>query len=408
MKILQINSVYKRGSTGKITHDIHSCLLKNGHTSVVVYGRGKKVCESNVYKSSAEWEGKVHSVFSRLFGVDFGYSPIATANLHRIIKKEKPDIVHLQCLNGHFVNVYRLLKFLKKKNIKTALSLHAEIMHTAGCQHAMECEKWKTECSHCNKIRGHISRFFRDDAKHCFRLMRNACKDFDTLVVVGVSKWITERAKQAPIFASARFETVMNGIETDVFMPRDMLISRKALGLSQDKKVILHVTPNIHDKEKGIHHVIELAKRMAEYQFVVVGGIPKIKSLPANVLFVPLTYDQDLLAEYYSAADCLVMTSDRETCPTVCLEAAACGCNIVGFDTGGVSETIPEGMGEVVETFDIVAFEKAVRKWADVQAPYDRVAQLHFDLSREAMTKNYIEIYEGLLDEKREVREDGI
>ena len=401
MKILQVNCVYKFGSTGKIMYDIHQCLLSRGHKSVVVYGRGSKVCEENVYKSSTEIEGKVHSVLSRLFGVDFGYSPIATANLFRIIRKEKPDIVHLQCLNGHFVNVYRLLNFLKKKQIRTILSLHAEIMHTAGCQHAMECEKWKTVCKNCAQIKGKISKYFRDDAKHCFRLMKNACAGFENLVVVGVSNWITERAKAAPIFSFAKFATVVNGVETSVFTPRDRVFTRKKLGLPLDKKIILHITPNVRDIQKGVHRVVELAKRMPLYQFVVVGGVPENGELPDNLLCIPLTYNQDMLAEYYSAADCFAMTSNRETCPTVCLEAVACGCKVVGFNTGGVAETIPEGMGEVVPAFDLDAFEGAVKKWADVSVPEEFVQQLHLDLSRDVMTDKYIKIYESLLEENR-------
>ena len=178
MKVLQINCVYNFGSTGKIVYDIHTALKNKGIESVVCYGRGANVDEPNVYKVSTELGGKVHSVFSRLFGVDFGFSPLATAKTIRIIKKEQPDVVHLHCLNGHFINVYKLVEFLKKSGIKTVLTLHAEIMHTAGCEHAMDCEKWKTECSECPKIRGHISRFFRDDAKYCFNKMKKAFKKY--------------------------------------------------------------------------------------------------------------------------------------------------------------------------------------------------------------------------------------
>ena len=68
MKVLQVNCVYKVGSTGKIMYDIHKDLQITGYESAVVYGRGKKVVEPNVYKNSTELEGKIHSVFSRLFG----------------------------------------------------------------------------------------------------------------------------------------------------------------------------------------------------------------------------------------------------------------------------------------------------------------------------------------------------
>ena len=398
MKVLQINCVYKVGSTGKIMYDIHKCLLEKGYESVVVYGRGKKVDDVGVYKNSTELEGKVHSAFSRLFGVDFGYSPIATANLIRIIKKEKPDIVHLQCMNGHFVNLYRLLNFLKLNKINTVLSLHAELMHTAGCAHAYDCEKWKTQCCDCSQIKGHISKYFRDDAKHCFDLMKNACKDFENLTIVGVSEWVTNRAKQSAIYDSAEFTSIKNGIETDVFKPRDASALRKELNISKDKKILLHVSPKITDNLKGINRVIELANRMKDYQFIVVGdGSNKIE-FPQNVITIPHTYNQKVLAEFYSLADCFLMTSSRETCPTVCIEAVTCGCNVVGFNVGGVIETIPQGMGEVVEPFDMDAYEKAVRKWADIKASEEYINKLHFDWAREEMTRKYIEVYKRLLN----------
>ena len=39
MRILQINSVYGYGSTGKIVNKIHHELLDNGYESFVIYGR---------------------------------------------------------------------------------------------------------------------------------------------------------------------------------------------------------------------------------------------------------------------------------------------------------------------------------------------------------------------------------
>ena len=94
---------------------------------------------------------------------------------------------------------------MKNKKIKTVLSLHAELMHTAGCAHAYDCGKFKTGCYDCHRVKGYISKYFRDDAKHCFELMKNAYEGFENLMVVGVSKWVTNRAKQSSIFDSAKF-----------------------------------------------------------------------------------------------------------------------------------------------------------------------------------------------------------
>ena len=393
MKILQVNSVYRYGSTGKIMADLHAGFLAREHESVVCYGRRRKPAEPYVYKTSTELEGKIHSV--RLFGVEFAHSPIATSRLIARIKREKPDVVHLHCLNGHFVNVYRLLKFLKKAKIPTVLTLHAEIMHTAGCDHAMDCEKWKTECHDCPRIKGKISHFFRDDARACYRKMREAMEGFEDFTVVGVSEWLTERAKQSPIFRGCRFETVHNGIDTSVFMRCPSNELRHRLGIPEDKRIVLHVTPDFYHPIKGGSYVLELAGMMPEAQFIIVGFNGDPSPLPPNVLAIAHTQDQRELAEYYSMADCLICTSLRESFPTVCLEAASCGCNIVGFHTGGVPYTIPEGMGETVPCYDIEAFRRAVETWSAKRVSDAYVQEVDRANSREHMVEHYLRIYQS-------------
>lgn len=139
MKILQINNVYKKGSTGKITYDIHQELQRRGIESVVCYGRGQKVDEINVHKTCGEFYSKINNIWSRITGIMYGGCFFSTNRLISIVKKEKPDIVHLQCLNGYFVNIYRLINWLKKNKIKTVLTLHAEFMYTGGCGHSIGC-----------------------------------------------------------------------------------------------------------------------------------------------------------------------------------------------------------------------------------------------------------------------------
>ena len=113
MKILQINCVYDYGSTGKITRDIHKSLQKNGFDSVVLYGRRQKVQEAGVYKTCTEFEAKAWNVLSRLTGQPYAVTPFGTLTLLHRLEREKPDVVHLQCMNGYFVDIYRLLNYLK-------------------------------------------------------------------------------------------------------------------------------------------------------------------------------------------------------------------------------------------------------------------------------------------------------
>jgi len=199
MKILQVNCVYKRGSTGKIVYDIHRGLQEQDIESIVCYGRGQKVHESNVYKISSEVLAKLNALRARITGLQYNGSSVATNKLINIIKKEKPNIVHLHCINGYFVNIYRLFDFFKNNKIKTVLTLHAEFMYTGNCGYAYECEKWITGCGNCPQL-WNATKSYRFDRTHSSWIrMKNAFDGFDTLKIISVSQWLKSRAKQSPI-----------------------------------------------------------------------------------------------------------------------------------------------------------------------------------------------------------------
>ena len=162
MKVLQVNCVYRKGSTGKIVADLHEALLARGVESVVCYGRGETVREPHVHKVCGEWYAKWNHLRARITGVMYGGCFFSTNRLMGIIKREKPDVVHLQCINGYFVNIPRLIVWLKRRGIPTVLTLHAEFMFTANCGHALDCDRWKTGCGRCPRLRKETETFLWD------------------------------------------------------------------------------------------------------------------------------------------------------------------------------------------------------------------------------------------------------
>ncbi len=393
MKILQINCVYSFGSTGKLVKYLHDGLRAAGHSSVVCYGRGQKTTDDGVFKVSSELEAKLHSVFSRLFGEQFGFSPVATAKTIKIINREKPDVVHLHCLNGNFLNVYRVVNYLKRKKIKTVLTLHAEIMHTAGCEHAVDCEKWKTECQNCPKIRGKLSRFFRDDARRCYRKIKAAFDGFQDLTVVGVSKWLTDRATLSPVFKGAKFYTVHNGIDTDTFKPTPSNI-KETLGIPNGKKVILHVTPNFRHPIKGGEYVTKLAQLMPEQQFIIVGAGTDNTEFPKNVLTLSHTSDAYELAKLYTLADVTLLTSLRETFSMVCAESLCCGTPVAGFYAGGPESIALVGFSKFCGQGDVETLKQNLITLCETQKT-DFFPEATSAYSCGAMVEKYISLYQN-------------
>ena len=404
MKILQVNCVYNTGSTGKIVYDVHTELLNSGFESVVCYGRGAKTNDKNVYKTCGELYSKFNNLLTRFTGIMYGGCFFSTNKLIGIIKKEKPDIVHLHCINGYFVNIYRLIKWLKKNKIKTVLTLHAEFMHTANCGYALECYKWKTGCGKCPRLKSEIKSLFFDRTAHSFKKMKKAFEGFnENLVVISVSGWLMERAKQSPILADKEHVVVLNGLDTSVFKYSGGKELREKLGFTNDK-VVLFVTPAFSldpNHIKGGYYVAELAKMMPEVKFVVVGNKNSELSLPQNIIDVGRVESANELAKYYSMADVTVLTSKKETFSMVTAESLCCGTPVIGFKAGAPETiTIPE-YSSFIDYGNVDLLKSTLKEFFQKECNAEEISDLAIKkYDKKEMAKNYISVYENLVKQK--------
>lgn len=398
MKVLQVNCVYKKGSTGKIVHDIHTELKASGIESVVCYGRGAKIKERGVYKTCGEFYSKFNNLLSRITGIMYGGCLFSTNKLIRIIKKEKPDVVHLHCLNGYFVNIYRLVTWLKESGIKTVLTLHAEFMHTANCGHAFDCEKWKTGCGKCPVFKKETQSILFDRTATSWRRMKKAFDGFENLVITSVSPWLMERAKLSPILADKKHVVVMNGLDTDVFYPRDVKSLRENHGITNEK-IVFHATPSFSDSMnhiKGGYYVLELARLLEKenVKFFIAGPYEISGNIPENVVLLGRIADQNKLAEYYSMADVTVIASKRETFSMICAESLCCGTPIVGFKAGAPEMiSIPE-FSNFVEYGNLKALCSSIEKMLKLQISFASILEeARMEYSKIGMVNRYLDIY---------------
>lgn len=397
MKILQINCVFPLGSTGKIVNDIHNELMKNGYESVVCYGNGSIINDKNIYKISNIFLQKINALISRISGYMYGGCFFATKKIINIIKKEKPDVVHLHCLNGHIVNIYKLLEWLKINNIKTVLTLHAEFMYTANCGHALECEKWKKGCGNCPRLKKETKSMFLDRTHESWEKMYNAFKDFSNLTIVSVSPWLMNRAKESPMLMDKRHITILNGIDTNIFKHYETDDLKNNMGL-ESKKIIFHATANFSDDVnniKGGYYVLELAKMLKDenVQILVAGKCePNIK-VPSNVTLLGEVQDQKLLAKYYSMADVTLITSKRETFSMVTAESLCCGTPVVGFKAGAPEQIAIKEYSSFVEHGNMNELYKEVLKFLNIKKNIELEKKAKDKYSKENMINKYIEIY---------------
>jgi len=400
MKVLQLNCVYPVGSTGKLVYEIHNALQSNGIESIVCYGRGEKVLEPNVYKTCGELYSKWNNLISRFTGMQYGGCFFSTNKLISIIKKENPDIVHLHCINGYFVNIYRIVSWLKKSGIRTVLTLHAEFMHTANCSHAFECEKWKTGCGNCKQFRKETKSLFFDRTHRSWLKMKAAFDGFDRLTVISVSDWLMERAKQSPILADKTHSVILNGLDTQIFKLYDTDALRRQYGLEKEK-IIFHVTPSFNDDPsyiKGGYYVLELAKRLANenVKFFVAGNYSPDLKCPENVVLLGKIKNQQELAKYYSMADVTLLTSKKETFSMVCAESLCCGTPVVGFKAGAPERIFSSEFGIFVDYADIGQLETAVRQMLAKNINKEEICKISQNkFSQSKMVSEYLRCYLG-------------
>ena len=406
MKVLQVNCVYNKGSTGKIVADIDARLKEKGIESVVCYGRGQMVKKDGVYKTCSELYAKMNNLFSRITGIMYGGCFFSTNKLIRVIKKEKPDIVHLHCINGYFVNIYRLVAWLNKNGIKTVLTLHAEFMHTANCAHAFECEKWKSGCGACPRFKRETKSLVFDRTKTSFSRMKKAFDGFEVnLTVVSVSPWLMERAKQSPIMSDKKHTVVLNGLDTDVFKVYDSSDLRREIS-PNGEKIIFHATPHFSadpEHPKGGYYVLKLASMLKEkgVRFLVAGSYDATLSVPDNVTLLGKVSDQKCLAKYYSLADFTVLTSKRETFSMVVAESLSAGTPVVGFEAGGPEQIALGEYSSFVKQGDVEGLREAALCLLDAKFDKNAICQTaHLKYDKNHMADEYIKIYKEMLREK--------
>lgn len=412
MKILQVNCVYQKGSTGKIVYDIHKCLLIENIESVVCYGRGETICGPNIYKFCSELESKIFHFLNQFGWLMYAVCPNATRRLIKIIKKEQPDVIHLHCINGYCLNVYSLLKFLGKSNIKTVVTHHAEFFYTGSCGHAFDCSKFQSEpgCYNCQILREATGSQWIDVTSKAWKLMKKAFSYFseENLMFTAVSPWVMNRSVLSPICNQFQCRWITNGLETKTFYPfsESEIKKIKERIPHSDRKIILHVTASFTtDKSsiKGGFYIKQLAELMPYYQFVVVASsIGFTDGLPENVLVWGRTNEQKELAALYSAADITVLASKRETFSMIVAESLCCGTPIVGFEAGGPeSIAIPE-YAKFIEYGNIELLKLTVEHFLEKKFDADEISCMAQNkYSKEIMAQGYINVYNEIQNETK-------
>ena len=365
MKILLLNSIAEKRSTGQIMYELYAYLKSRGHEVLFCYGRGKKPAESeDIVRIDSGLEVRLHGAVSRVTGLQGYWSNLATSKLIRLTERFGPDAVILGNLHGYYLNAFKFLKYLKKNRLLTYYYMFDEHAFLGKCAFFNTCENYKTYCHDCPKKKAYPASLLFDTSEKIFKDKLAVYTGFEELSFIGVP-YTVSRSKEAALFikSGAKVYDFGWGIDTHAaFVPIDNDPLRKELNIPDGNTVILAVAP-LSNKRKGIkQYYYPLASLLKDkpISFVHVGFDGTEADKPDNVITVPFVKDQKQLAAYFSLADMLVMTSTSEGYPTVCLDALSCGTPICGFDVSGTPFVAPAPYGRFVKPYDMDALAKLV------------------------------------------------
>lgn len=394
MKVLQINSVCRvGGSTGRITTEIYHALEEQGHSCLIVHGRGIAPPEIRTLKIGSRINIGIHCALTRLTDRNGAYSRFVTKKLVRQIKQYNPDIIHLHNIHGYYINIEVLFNYLREADKPVIWTLHDCWAFTGHCSHFdfVGCDKWKYGCGKCPQKKEYPSSVLFDHSRINYLKKKKWFTSISNMTLVTPSKWLAEQVessflKQYPV------KVIHNGIDLNVLKPTPDTF-RKNHGLT-DKFIILGVA-SVWNERKGLSDFIELSKRLDNsHQIVLVGLYPEqLKKIPSNILGIIGTSNIEELAGIYTAADVFINTSVEETMGLVTVEALACGTPAIVYDATAVPEMVDATCGIVVPKNNIDCLVHAIMRIKNQpfspQACTERAEQ--FD--KQPLYQAYLDLY---------------
>lgn len=395
MKIVQINTVYGTGSTGKIMASLHQLAQKNGFDMYAAYGRGNAAVDIREYKIGNRLDFFQHVLINFFLGKSGFGSKAVTRRFLSWLDTIHPDLIHLHNIHGFYIHVGMLFEYIKQHHIPVVWTLHDCWPMTGQCAHFdyAGCLKWKTACHHCPIYRSNYPySLFKDNSKYNYILKKKTFTNVSDMTIVTPSKWLADIVNQS-FLKNYPVKVIPNGIDLNLFKP---------ICMSSESRIVLGVA-NVWSSSKGLNYLIKLSEMLdSPYHIVLIGLSKKQQSQIQSshgkeITCITRTSSQSELVTWYQRAYVYVNPTLEDNFPTTNLEALACGTPVITFNTGGSPESLTDNCGIVVEKGNIEQLKEAILSLehrTDIIVSSCREQALHFN--QDSNFQEYLELYAGL------------
>jgi len=331
MKILIINTLYYPNIIGGAERSVQFLaenLVKSGHEIVVVSAVPQSGCRTDVVNGVKLYYVGIKNVYwpfaktkpkflKPLWQIIDAYNPFMAREVDKILKIERPDLVHTNNISCFSAAVWPIVKQRGLPLVHTLRDYYALCPDSSMYRKGKNCEQ---PCLSCNLF---------SFTKH------QASRYVDT--IVGNSRFILEKHLQFTLFPNAKPAVVFNAYENQNPVTHQSLSEKLRIGFIGRLRTV-----------KGIEKLLSAISQISADKIeVIVAGSgtdryeEKLRnSCGNNVRFVGFVAPE----EFFKQIDVLVVPSLwHEPLPRTVFESYSYGIPVIGSRRGGIPELLEEG-----------------------------------------------------------------
>lgn len=233
-----------------------------------------------------------------------------------------------------------------------------------------------------------------------------ALSNADNLTIVTPSQWLAEEARKSEVFKGRPIYCIPNGLDSEIFAPRDIHFSRELFSIPKNNQVILFVSDSIDKYRKGFDFLKKAFAKLADPNLVLCAIGNKNSEFESidNILELGTIYDERLMSVAYSAADVFVIPSLMDNYPNTVLESLMCGTPVIGFPVGGMQDMIQDGVnGFITEEISVESLVKTINEFLKNTDCFNKIEIRDNALKKydqKVQSQRYIDLFTNILNKK--------
>jgi glycosyltransferase involved in cell wall biosynthesis len=369
MNVLHINTSDTSGGAAIAARRLHDAMRQSGiNSKYFVLNRTIRDREDIVTVKSFEKNVKrlINLAFEILQYKMCGFSGLFSSFSFGIDISKRSEVIDSDVIYIHWICTsfisYRTLRKILKTGKPVFWFMHDMFPITGGCHYSLECINYQDKCQHCPyhiKRRGLVDLSVRQ-----FRIKKKLYQQFDNLFFIVPSKWLYDCAQESNLTKTKQIYHIPNLIDGTLFKVIDKNAARKMFSLKINKKIIGFGADSVLKNPVKGWQYLKMAldilwqdnSQQKEEIIILVWGSSYNKdiadSIPFASYFLGHLYDEYSISMVYNCLDVFVISSIAENFPNTILESLSCNTPVVGFDIGGIPDTVNANTGYLAKYKD--------------------------------------------------------